>query len=317
MKREMNKEWLPHIIAVGAFVVFIVLGLACASTPTTQIDLDSSYKKYLQQPVNPERAIDTVGVRGTTSFVCRDPSHNVTSEQQLGASYSLGGEYTSKKKAAEAEAPVAEKHRHEAILDQLVILAKGQYPNEKSIDIRSGRTSRHIPTNPRLEEYQQRGTDGNYYTATRTVWDCVPQYVASVITTELPPNPVTHVENFTKPGSTRDDIYRRVNNWLRDNSVEKRIGNIVGNINDGRLTGTVTCAARAGQTYLVISEFTIDVLNAGTEISFKNTLVQRLDSSQQRIGNPEPVFLQSIADAAKAEIVKFSTDLRSAVLAAR
>jgi hypothetical protein len=32
MKRKMNKEWLPHVIAVGAFVVFIVLGLACAST---------------------------------------------------------------------------------------------------------------------------------------------------------------------------------------------------------------------------------------------------------------------------------------------
>jgi len=29
----MNKKWTPHIIAVGAFVVFIVLGLACASEP--------------------------------------------------------------------------------------------------------------------------------------------------------------------------------------------------------------------------------------------------------------------------------------------
>jgi hypothetical protein len=28
----MNRKWLPHFIAVGAFVVFIVLGLACAST---------------------------------------------------------------------------------------------------------------------------------------------------------------------------------------------------------------------------------------------------------------------------------------------
>jgi hypothetical protein len=29
----MNKKWLPHVITTGAFVVFIVLGLACASTP--------------------------------------------------------------------------------------------------------------------------------------------------------------------------------------------------------------------------------------------------------------------------------------------
>jgi hypothetical protein len=29
----MNKKWLPHVITAGAFVVFIVLGLACASPP--------------------------------------------------------------------------------------------------------------------------------------------------------------------------------------------------------------------------------------------------------------------------------------------
>jgi len=29
----MNKKWTPHIVAVNALVVFIVLGLACASTP--------------------------------------------------------------------------------------------------------------------------------------------------------------------------------------------------------------------------------------------------------------------------------------------
>jgi hypothetical protein len=29
----MNKKWTPHGITAGAFVVFIVLGLACASSP--------------------------------------------------------------------------------------------------------------------------------------------------------------------------------------------------------------------------------------------------------------------------------------------
>jgi len=32
----MNKEWTPHVIAVTAFAVFIVLGLACASAPSEQ-----------------------------------------------------------------------------------------------------------------------------------------------------------------------------------------------------------------------------------------------------------------------------------------
>jgi len=30
----MNKKWMPHIVAVGAFVVFVALGLACASSPS-------------------------------------------------------------------------------------------------------------------------------------------------------------------------------------------------------------------------------------------------------------------------------------------
>jgi hypothetical protein len=34
----MNKERLPHIITAVSFVVFIVLGLACATTPTAQLD---------------------------------------------------------------------------------------------------------------------------------------------------------------------------------------------------------------------------------------------------------------------------------------
>jgi uncharacterized protein YbjQ (UPF0145 family) len=34
MKNE--KKWTPHLIAVTAFVIFIVLGLACANRPATQ-----------------------------------------------------------------------------------------------------------------------------------------------------------------------------------------------------------------------------------------------------------------------------------------
>ena len=34
----MKKKWTPHIIAVMALVVFIVLGLACASTSSSGDD---------------------------------------------------------------------------------------------------------------------------------------------------------------------------------------------------------------------------------------------------------------------------------------
>ena len=313
----MNKERLPHIITVVSFVVFIVLGLACATTPTAQIVLDANYQKYLQQPIGNERAIDSVGLRGTTSFVCRDSSHNVTPAQQLGATYQLGGELTSRSKAAEATAP-SERHRHERILDQLLNEVKKQYPNE-TVDMRSARTSRHVPTNPRLEEYTDsvRNSDGtySYVTRTRTVWDCFPFYVASVITTEPMPQPVTHSENFTMPGLTRNDIYRSARNWLDDNTQRRGITVQSENFDRGRITGTVRCFARTDRTYIVTSTYTIDVYDARVEMRFTDTILQRTDPAGQYVGNPEPIFLQSIADAAKAELVDFATSLRSFILA--
>lgn len=39
----MDKKWTPHLIAVGVFVVFIVLGLACASTPESSKEFEIVY----------------------------------------------------------------------------------------------------------------------------------------------------------------------------------------------------------------------------------------------------------------------------------
>ena len=44
---------------------------------------------------------------------------------------------------------------------------------------------------------------------------------------------------------------------------------------------------------------------------FTDTILQRTDP----VGNPEPIFLQSIADAAQEELVDFATSLRSFILA--
>jgi hypothetical protein len=294
-----------------------VLGLACATTPRAQIELGANYRKYLQPPSGNERAIDSVGLRGTTSFQCRDDSHNVTPEQQLGATYQLGGQLTSKNKAAEATAP-SERHRHEPILDQLLNEVKKQYPNE-TVDMRSAKTRGHAPTNHRTEEYQEsvRYSDGSYGTVTRirSVWDCFPVYVASIITTEPMPQPVTHSENFTMPGLTRNDIFRSARNWLDDNTQRRGITIQSENFDRGRITGTVRCFARTDRTYIVTSNYTIDVYDARMEMRFTDTILQRTDPAGQRVGNPEPIFLQSIADSAQAELVDFATSLRSFILA--
>jgi len=69
MEKKMNEKWLLHIIAVGAFVVFIVLGLACASNPpvdplTSAVKFDSAdtLKDYLnEQPDNsPDKPIAVI-----------------------------------------------------------------------------------------------------------------------------------------------------------------------------------------------------------------------------------------------------------------
>jgi hypothetical protein len=56
----MNRKWIPHIIAIAAFVVFIVLGLACASTPPydgpdAQVNYKEvvvGYEKYIEENPN-------------------------------------------------------------------------------------------------------------------------------------------------------------------------------------------------------------------------------------------------------------------------
>jgi len=65
----MNKKWLPHIIAVGAFVVLIVLGLACASTPSVPKEQKQKIKQlaesrsssglFTKPPLEGETVLDT------------------------------------------------------------------------------------------------------------------------------------------------------------------------------------------------------------------------------------------------------------------
>jgi len=315
----MNKKRMLYFSTAVLFVVVILLWQACTTTPSAQIELGANYRKYLQQPSGNERAIDSIGLRGPTSFVCRDTSHALTSSQQLGVTYQIGGQFSlfASRNDTEAAEPPSERHRHEQILDQLLDEVKRQYLNE-TVDMRSARTARHIPTNSRLEEYQEyvrSGNSGYYVTRTRYVYDCFLYYTASIITTEPMPQPVTHSEQFTIQGMTRRDIQNRIYNWLERNRTSRRISDLRQDHDRGEITGTVTIAARTtDQSYFITSNFTIDVYDARTEIDFTEALVHRTDSSLQIVGSSEPIFLQSIANAAQAELVDFSINLRSHVL---
>jgi len=309
----MNKEQknLPHISTVVSFVVLIVLGLACASAPTLSVELAKEYQRYLLPPSGNERVIDSVGVRGSTSFVCRDGQHQITPAQVLGATYQVR-DPNAPKQGLDAilvghEQQDDDRHKHEPIFGHLLNEAKKQY-SSVTVDIRNAKTSSHIPTNARQEEYVENVPNSagqmQIVRRTRTMWDCFPYYTAEVITTEPMPRPVTHSENFTKPGSTRDDIYRRAINWLEENKQSRSITIPTQNMARGRLQGTVTVSAIADQTYLIVSTYTIDVYDARVEMRFENTKLQ----------TGEEILLQSIANAAQAALIEFSTTLRSAIL---
>jgi len=114
---------------------------------------------------------------------------------------------------------------------------------------------------------------------------------------------------------TRNDIYRRARNWLNDNIQRRGITIQSENFDRGRITGTVRCFARTDRTYIVTSNYTIDIYDARVEMRFSDTILQRTDPSGQNVGNPERIFLQSIADAAKKELIDFATSVRSFILA--
>jgi len=316
----MNKKMMSNII--GA-MVFLIFWLGCAGTPKVPVNLGADYQGYLQQKIGNERIIDVVSVRGSASFVCRDGQHAITPQQVLGATYQVTDPSAPPKTgfaaffSSSTEQRRSDKHDHEPVLDQLLNEAKRHYPSE-IVTIRNARTSGHYPTKQRQEEYSEsvKGSDGRYYsvTKTRSVWDCFPVYVADVITTEPMPQPVTHEEKFVKPGSTRNDIYRVARNWIDDNTQRRRLKIDSEDFDRGRIRGTVTCATRTDQTYIVTSVYTIDVYDERVEVRFTDTVLQRTDPSLQTAGKPEPIFLQSIADATSAELTDFSTTLRSYVL---
>ena len=116
------------------------------------------------------------------------------------------------------------------------------------------------------------------------------------------------------PGLTRADIYRRAYNWLDDNTTRRRITSLDGNFDVGRIKGGVICYIRTDRPYRVSTNFTIDVYDARVEIKFDEAILQRTDANQRVVGNPERIFLQSIATAAQEELIDFSTSLRSYII---
>jgi hypothetical protein len=68
---------------------------------------------------------------------------------------------------------------------------------------------------------------------------------------------------------------------LEDNTQRRGITVQSENFDRGRITGTVRCFARTDRTYIVTSNYTIDVYDARVEMRFTDTILQRTDPAGQ------------------------------------
>jgi len=71
MEKKMNEKWLPHIIAAGAFVVLIALGLACATTQSVPVTYTEPARLNMS-------GIKTIAVESNSDQVASEISHRLS-----------------------------------------------------------------------------------------------------------------------------------------------------------------------------------------------------------------------------------------------
>jgi hypothetical protein len=256
------------------------------------IEMKNEYRGMLNAPESNERVFDTV--RANNAIARHD-----TPPQAMGAPYRV------------SERRRGERHRDEVVLEQLLNQAKSRYQNE-NIAIRGARI------------------DGNNHPNF--------SYRAVVVTTDPMPQPVSISTPIILRGATRNDLYRRIDNWFDDRrfNEQTRTTGILYHRRDfdvGRIRGFyIYTVAHSGRNYLMVSSFTVDVHDARAQISFPDTRLIRPESSRgeawgtwvsltderrsaDEIPNAEPIFLQSIADLAKAEMNNFTENLKRSISA--
>jgi len=277
-------------------LLFVVYLLSSCST----IQLAERYQGMVVPVGSGERIIDRVLILRANQ--CTDDTRRNHPPMRLGGDATVIGDG---------------RHPHEVGLRSLMAEAQRRFPNEQ-IAVRDARRY-HFHNNHRREGQGQ---------TTWIAFDCHLRYIAYVVTAEPMPAPVTHSETITvtegqvgnivaSDGSvlgqisfaqvTRGDLYRRAHNWLTDANPRGTVEIVSAQFDLGRITGRyVFTIANGGITYSISSFFTIDVHDARAQIRFENTVLRRG-------GAPEPIFLQSFANIAHAELVTFTDALISRI----
>jgi hypothetical protein len=160
-----------------------------------------------------------------------------------------------------------------------------------------------------------------------------------VVTSEPMPKPVTYKAIISSDGGgggrilsadgttigtlsmssiTKNDLFSRFRNYLTDTNYRKPSDSVeyqtiiiqIERMDIGRIQGIYTFIVKYGQPYNITTIYSIDVHDTGAQISFYNT--------ELRIGlymdvQPQPIFLQGIADLAQEELIRFTDNLISTI----
>ena len=305
------------------YTTIFVMILTLISCATVDININPIYQGMIQQRQNGERLIDMIIVEEVCSGYCNHSISDFFTRYDRHYNGNMGAKYPV------PESKGSERHRDEKVIDQMLAKAKSLYPVD-TVEIKNASAN--------FNSFTKRDIGGNVLEYTRVV------YSAEVVTTEPMPEPVTHSANISisqnQGGSllsvdgavigqvslasiSRADLYRRAHNYLTDtnhrmsnaNAEFQTVQFIQTDIDLGRIRGIYTFQLELGQKYRITSTFTIDVHDSGSQIQFADTNLQRWSGvgNIKTIGRPEPVFLQSIANLAQAEIFRFTNDLVTSI----
>jgi hypothetical protein len=282
-----------HFARYGISITLLIVMFLLNSCATSTILLSEEYKNKIQTLDQKERTIDIAilyqgqyGLHREPANWFRDCNSVSTSPEPMGGQYTVLGEN------------VKQRHRQEPILDSLFNIAKEKYPDD-NVDIRNASSG--------YKYLNFLGLGGG----------CQLVYGADIVTTEPMPEPVKYSMDISLEGVTRDDTFRKIHNWFDDRkySEDKKNKGVrmekLDGIQIGRIKGDLIFYT-PNQYYLIVAPFIVDVLDAKTTISFASTsnnpviMIRTYDSKDKG----EPIFLQSVANLSKNELIKFSEELK-------
>jgi len=219
-----------------------------------------------------------------------------------------------------SEKRASEKHKDEARIDSLLAEAKRRYPN-MAVSIRNA-------TNEEIADFTYYKKENEYDSKTKknktieVPYTTFKKYRIAGIVNTKPPAPIVISFEVPSNGRSREELCKKAHKWLIDRKYDEEAARIkIGffkNTPGEKVSGIQMQNAdiATGQirgiyifwlddTYMILSDVSVNVLEEKIEVSFNKTRVQRGPNINQTISS------QSVADGARAKLADFSEEFKN------